>query len=101
MLFRSVPFEVYAFRDCGAENPFSYMNKDNVMGVNAVVLRNFLSSRMNIEEMNFAMTMLWCIGHGSNVESDGLGGTPLNEALLIAPEVVKNLLLRTNLKLQM
>ena len=95
----NVPFEVYAFKDCGTEYPFSYINKENAIGTGAVVLRNFLSSRMNLEEMNFAMTMLWCIGEGANLECDGLGGTPLNEALLIAPEVIRNFTAKNKLEI--
>ena len=60
-----VPFEVYGFKDAGADNPFSYIGKQNVIKGARLVLRNFLSSRMNTEEMNFAMSYLWCAGQGN------------------------------------
>ena len=49
-----VPFEVYGFKDSCADVPFSYLNKTNVIKGQRLVLRNFLSSRMNTEEFNFA-----------------------------------------------
>lgn len=94
-----VPFEVYAFRDCSAENPFSYLGKDNVIAASNLVLRNFLSSRMNIEEFNFAMTCLWHTGNGGNLSSDGLGGTPLNDALMIAPKIINEFKARNKLEI--
>jgi hypothetical protein len=94
-----VPFEVYAFKDCGAEHPFSYLNKENVIGSDNLVLRNFLSSRMNVEELNFAMTCLWHLGHGGHISSEGMGGTPLNDALLIAPKVINDFTARNKLEI--
>ena len=94
-----VPFEVYAFKDCGCENPFSYLNKENVIAGGNLVLRNFLSSRMNIEEFNFAMTCLWFTGTGGHLSTDGMGGTPLNEALMIAPKIINDFKARNKLEI--
>ena len=94
-----VPFEVYAFKDVGAEDPFSYADKNNVIRGANVVLRNFLSSRMNTEELNFAMSCLWFCGSGGNIKLDGMGGTPLNEALMIAPKVVNEFTARNKLEI--
>ena len=94
-----VPFEVYAFKDCGAENPFSFTGKENVIGAEKLVLRNFISSRMNVEDFNFALTCLWHIGQGGHIHSDGLGGTPLNDALLIAPKIVNDFKVRNKLEI--
>ena len=85
-----VPFEVYAFKDCGADNPFTYINQENVIGGSNLVLRNFLSSRMNVEEMNFAMTMLWAASNRYWLQSDSMGGTPLNNAIMIAPKIIND-----------
>jgi hypothetical protein len=89
-----VPFELYAFKDSGSDCPFSYIGKTNVIRGQRVVLRNFLSSRMNTEEMNFAMSMLWCAGQHCYINSDGMGGTPLNDAIMIAPKVVEDFIIR-------
>ena len=84
-----VPFEVYAFKDATAENPFTAIGVNDCLKLGNVVLRNFLSSRMKTDEFNFASTILWALGSGDHVSSDGMGGTPLNEAIIIAPEMVK------------
>ncbi|NDB59511.1 VWA domain-containing protein [bacterium] len=94
-----VPFEVYAFKDCGCDNPFSYLNKENVIAGGNLVLRNFLSSRMNVEEFNFAMTCLWFAGTGGHLSTDGMGGTPLNEALMIAPKIINDFKARNKLEI--
>lgn len=94
-----VPFEVYAFKDSGAENPFSYIGKTNVIGGSNLVLRNFLSSRMNVEEMNFAMTMLWYTGTGYYIGCDGMGGTPLNNAIMASPKIVQDFTARNKLEI--
>ena len=83
-----VPFDVYAFKSC-ADNPFSAYGKTDVLKPGNVVLRNFLSSRMKTEEFNFASSVLWAISGGRCISTDGMGGTPLIEAILIAPEIVK------------
>ena len=94
-----VPFEVYAFKDSGAESPFSYLNKHNCIKGDRLVLRNFLSSRMNTEEMNLAMSMLWYLSSGNHIYADGMGGTPLNNAIMIAPKVVKDFTERNKLEI--
>ena len=94
-----VPFDVYAFKDVDAEQPFSCLGKENVIGTGNLILRNFLSSRMNVEEFNFAMTCLWHTGNGGNLSSDGMGGTPLNDALMIAPKVINDFKARNKLEI--
>jgi hypothetical protein len=94
-----VPFEVYAFRDCGADNPFTYMNQQNVIGGAPVVMRNFLSSRMNTQELNFAMSMLWYTSGRNYLGCDGLGGTPLNLAIMIAPKMVEDFRAKNKLEI--
>jgi hypothetical protein len=94
-----VPFEVYAFKDAGAETPFSYIGKTNVIRGQRLVLRNFLSSRMNTEEMNFAMSVLWCAGQHVHINADAMGGTPLNDAIMIAPKVVEDFTVRNKLEI--
>lgn len=94
-----VPFEVYTFKDSGAETPWIYdENQKNVLDLGNICLRQVLSSRMNISELNDAMTYLWAMGHGARIISDGLGGTPLNEALILAPKLVNEF--RSKFKLE-
>ena len=95
----NVPFDVYTFKDAGADNPFSHMNKENVIAGGRLVLRNILSSRMKLEEMNFAMTTLWFLGHGGHIGCEGMGGTPLNDAIMIAPKVVNDFTARNKLEI--
>ena len=85
-----VPFEVYAFKDCGVRSPFLYDGINNALHLNAIRLRQFLSSKMNVSELNEAMTFLWASGRGEYLVSDGMGGTPLNEALILAPKIVND-----------
>ena len=85
-----VPFEVYAFKDCGCDSPFTYIGQENVIGGSNLSLRNFLSSRMNIQELNFAMTILWCAANRNWVNCDHMGGTPLNHAIMVAPKLVED-----------
>lgn len=94
-----VPFEVYAFKDCGCDNPFTYIGQENVIGASNLVMRNFLSSRMNVQELNFAMTMLWCAANRNWLSSDGMGGTPLNHAIMIAPKLVEDFRAKNKLEI--
>lgn len=94
-----VPFEVYAFKDNGCDNPFTYIGQENVIGASTLVLRNFLSSRMNIQELNFAMTMLWCAANRNWINCDGMGGTPLNHAIMIAPKLVDDFRAKNKLEI--
>ena len=84
-----VPFEVYAIKDAHAKTPFVY-NGDNILHLNNVCLRQFLSSKMNTAELNEAMTFMWAMGHGANLYCEGMGGTPLNDALIVAPKIIND-----------
>lgn len=85
-----VPFEVYAFKDSDAVFPWKYGEKKNVIQLGNIVLRQFLSSRMSLTELNDAMTFLWAMGAGYRILSDTRSGTPLNEAIILAPKVVND-----------
>jgi len=93
-----VPFEVYSFKDSDADNPFSYLGKENVVGLQHVVLRQFLSSKMTLAELNDAMAFLWLAGR-NRLPTDGLGGTPLNEAIILAPKVINDFRARHKLEI--
>ena len=94
-----VPFEVYAFKDAGADNPFTHIGVNDSLKLERVVLRNFLSSRMKTDEFNFAASVLWGISRGDHISSDGMSGTPLNEAIIVAPELVKQFRDRNKLEI--
>lgn len=84
-----VPFEVYAFKDAHGNNAYTYEGQ-NILELNKVCLRQLLSSKMNTAELNEAMTFLWGMAHGAYLYCDGMGGTPLNEALILAPKIVND-----------
>ena len=94
-----VPFEVYAFKDCGCDSPFTYIGQENVIGASNLVMRNFLSSRMNVQELNFAMTILWCAANRNWVNCDHMGGTPLNHAIMVAPKLVEDFRAKNKLEI--
>lgn len=94
-----VPFEVYAFKDSDGVDPWSYEGKNNCLAMGALTLRQFLSSRMNIAEMNEAMTFLWAMGSQFYMNCDGLGGTPLNEAIIVAPQIVNEFRAKNKLEI--
>lgn len=92
-----VPFEVYTFKDSDGANAWIH-DKENSLDLGNLTLRQILSSKMNVAELNEAMTFLWSIGAGSYLNSEGMGGTPLNEAIIAAPQIVNEF--RTKYKLE-
>lgn len=87
-----VPFEVYAFKDSDSDTGscWEHGSVENSVNFGHLTLRQFLSSKMNIAELNEAMTFLWAMGHGYRLNSDPLSGTPLNEAIYVAPKLVND-----------
>lgn len=88
-----IPFEVYFFRD---KNQVEYNSQKNCFEYKAgsiqfgnFKMRNILSSRMNISDLNLAYTLLWAAASDFRFNSDGLGSTPLNQAI-VATEVLVN-----------
>lgn len=94
-----IPFEVYSFRsvlytdyqnDGGTLLPdtqFFSQNQDEI-SMDPVMIRNILSSRMKIQELNDAMFHLWLMGCGGHLPCDGMSSTPLNECIALADLVV-------------
>jgi hypothetical protein len=94
-----IPFEVYSFRsvlytdykdDGGTLLPdtqFFSQNQDEI-SMDPVMIRNILSSRMKIQELNDAMYHLWLMGCGGHMPCDGMSSTPLNECIALADLVV-------------
>lgn len=109
----AVPFEVFTFTSGGylsraqiADGKYGFVrtNESLQMEANAQI-RNILSSRMNVTEFNEALVYLiamarsyhprkygspdWDVGESYMPSCDGMGGTPLNETILIAEKIVK------------
>ena len=94
-----IPFEVYSFRsvlytdyqDAGGtllpDTQFFSQNQDE-LSMDPVMIRNILSSRMKIQELNDAMYHLWLMGYGGHLPCDGMSSTPLNECIALADLVV-------------
>lgn len=98
-----VPFEVYSFRTPVSDREHEVYRggityKMGDIGMRDFKLRNLLSSRMKIHELNEAMLYLWYMGNGCNSSSDYLNSTPLNQAIAIAPEVVELFKARTKVQ---
>lgn len=88
-----IPFEVYLFRDRSGYDPNAVQSLDETKDSNVrmyakFILRNILSSRMNVSELNRAYTYLWAMAIRSGCGIEVLGGTPLNATILVADEVV-------------
>jgi hypothetical protein len=97
-----IPFEVYSFRDCQpdfAENTMSFVYKNNDMKLSSFKLRNLLSSRMNLSELNAALINLWFFGNIGYQSFERMGGTPLNSAIVAATELVNEFRNRNKLQI--
>lgn len=86
-----IPFEVYTFRDPTfsddrASNCFEHAPGTFLLG--NLRMRNILSSRMNVTELNRAYTFLWTRSSWAHV--DPMNGTPLNQAIIAAEKLVND-----------
>ena len=85
----SIPYEVYAF---SSETPDNYIQEiiEGDIDIGRFRLINFLSSKMTASEYSYGCNLLLKISNNRYYRSDlfGLGGTPLNEAVLAAMEIV-------------
>lgn len=106
-----IPFEVYSFRDLNRlENTSGYDRHEpsktcfefqkGDIGLASFKLRNILSSRMSIVELNRAFQIVWSLG-GSNHRGvlEPMGGTPLNAAIVAATELVNQFRDRNKLQI--
>ena len=97
-----VPFEVYTFRSVNYSDEFqgrSFTNNPNEIDVGNFFARNVLSSRMTAQEMNDAMFHMYLMGQGTRLECDSLGSTPLNQAIMVAPEIVNRFKARSKVQI--
>ena len=111
----NIPFEVYSFTDYTAFNnnlediesrssSFEYKVDDCIIDKN-VTIRNYLSSRMNVKELNNALINLCIIsnayGYYQNYVvplKDCLYGTPLAGAILLSEHIINEFKTRNNLQ---
>jgi hypothetical protein len=97
-----VPFEVYAFRTAQDReyNELEHAASKNAgeLYVQPFKLRNFLSSRMKLQELNDAMLNLWTLGSHRAAGCDYLNSTPLNQAIMVAPDVINEFKARNKLQ---
>jgi hypothetical protein len=88
-----IPFEVYAFTDqleMDNQNRFEYQEGDLMM--ESMNLLNVLSSRMNSQDFTYAASALlseiYETPYGITSRDLRLGGTPLNEAIIAAMDLI-------------
>lgn len=108
-----IPFEVYLFREQNeleaggrinllhersvrSTKCFTYKSGD--MELAAFKLRNILSSRMSLPELNRAFNILWYFASNNYSHVEPMGGTPLNQAIIAAAELVNQFRARNKLQ---
>jgi hypothetical protein len=84
-----IPFEVYLFKSGSSERNSSVFtaNGNNPLNFASFTMRNILSSRMNMTTFNRAIECLWWAAH-FGISSDGMAGTPLNQAILASESLI-------------
>lgn len=99
-----IPFEVYTFRCITSSdgqtpaNEYFSKGKDE-LDFDPLKLRNILSSRMRLDELNNAMNNLFMLANRAHIHCDSLGSTPLNEAILAADEVINQFRIRNKVQI--
>lgn len=98
-----IPFEVYSFRtivevDGVTDYSGFFSQNPGELEMKAFKLRNILSSRMNVAELNTALLNLWAFASGCYMRCDNMGSTPLNEALAVAHHLVNAFKQRTKVQ---
>ena len=97
-----IPFEVYSFRsmntlDGNLVTP-QWSRNTGEIEMAPFKLRNILSSRMNIAELNNAMFRLYAFACGAAFPTDRMSSTPLNEAIVAAQMVVNQFRARSKVQ---
>ena len=84
-----IPFEVYLFKSSSSEKNSSVFSPkgNNPLNFGPFTMRNILSSRMNMTTFNAALECLWWAAH-FGISSDGMVGTPLNQAILASESLI-------------
>ena len=102
-----IPFDVYLFTTCGKDRDILVedFDRDGTLCHEAVGLTQVLTSKANKKQMDEDMFHLWCAGKiTNNYRAEhylprspyfSMGGTPLNNALFIVPELIKQFRAKT------
>lgn len=98
----NIPFEVYSFHTSGYYNNtseeskglFNY-KKGDFMFSETFQLKNIMSSRENPRDFISSMKMAM---HPHTTNIDGLGGTPLNNTIIVAEGIVTEFITRTKVQ---
>ena len=97
-----VPFEVYTFRSVNStdrkKTNRGFTTNNGELDISDVTIRNILSSRMNIQELNESMYHLFIMATGGQFYCDSLNGTPLNSSIVAASEVVNRFKARSKVQ---
>jgi hypothetical protein len=105
-----IPFEVYTFRSTSrvdtidrgghlANGEQLFTQNKNEIGFDNLQIRNIMSSRMKIQELNEAMFHLWIVGSNGNIQCDTMGSTPLNECIGVADLIVNKFRAQTKVQI--
>lgn len=101
----SIPYRVYGFTDINAGIRYSYNNKNRFRKSNGndllvsreFSLREYFSSDMTTPEFNAAMKNMMAVvsyykkrANKTLPDTESLGGTPLNQTVMVATEIVRN-----------
>jgi hypothetical protein len=93
-----IPFEVYTFRDHTGSKGSSWEMLRGDLQFENLTMRNILSSRMNVTELNNAYNLLWAMSKsGSHMEP--MGGTPLNGAIVVTEQLVNQFKARSKVQI--
>ena len=93
-----IPFEVYTFRDPTSSKGPSFETSHGDLIFEQLTMRNILSSRMNVTELNEAYALLWAMSKdGSQYEP--MGGTPLNGAIVVTEQIVNQFKARSKVQI--
>jgi hypothetical protein len=98
-----IPFEVYNFRDLNNREDVHeegyFTTKHGDMKFASFKMRNMLSSRMSLAELNRAFNILWQFAVNSCSRVETMGGTPLNAAIVAAEQLVNQFRARNKLQI--
>lgn len=93
----NIPFEVYSFseseynRHCFGKRIISNRNPNEILYQNSIRINQLFDSKMNTIQIEDQMKKIWLLVSMLNLFSSnfGMGGTPLNEAIIATKEIVK------------
>ena len=100
----NIPFDVYAFsseyRAIDDEKTNGGLPiKEGDIAIGNITLLNMLSSKMSSSEFSFACSALIAMSKGFRPSPFDLGGTPLNEAIMLAMEIIPEFKKQHNLQI--